>query len=81
MVPSKTEPRGNDANKTAKEEVEAEMAEVRKPRAGDVDSGADRNEDQDKSVYGRRGGVIADGYNLLLLVGTRCQAGICLMGR
>lgn len=68
MVPSEGEPRTCDANEGAKQQVKPKMSEIRKARTCDVDGGADGYEDENQSVDGRCGVLVADGYHSVLMV-------------
>lgn len=71
MVPAETEPGGGDTDQAAEDHVEAVVAVVGEAGADDVDGGADGDEDEDESVDGGRGGLVADGYDVFLGKGGR----------
>lgn len=69
VVEAEAEPTSRDADQAAKEQIEAKVAVVGEARAGDVDCGADGDEDEDERVDGWCGILVADGDNVFLCVG------------
>lgn len=59
MVHPEAEPAQDDAHKRAEEDVEAVVAEIGVPGAGDVDGQAEGDERQEEEVDGRSGGLRA----------------------
>lgn len=72
VIPPEAEPRRNDTDETAEEQIEAKVAEVCEACAADVDCCADRYEDENERVDGWSSGLVADGHDLLPC--GRCQA-------
>ncbi len=68
VVEAEAEPSTDDTNHAAEENVEAKVAEVREPRADNVDCGADGEEHDDERIDGGSGVLVADGYDELVVV-------------
>lgn len=61
VVPAEGEPGAGDADEGAEEHIEAKVAKVGVACTGDVDCGADGDEDEDERVDGWGGVLVADG--------------------
>jgi hypothetical protein len=67
VIPSEAEPRGRNTDQASEDEVKSMMSEVSETRAGNIDSGADWDQDEDKSPDGRCSGLIANGNDSAFL--------------
>lgn len=70
MVPSKAEPRAENADQGSGDQVEAEVIELHEARRADINRHRYRDESDDDEVVGRRSGLVAYGCVVGEVVGS-----------